>query len=250
MRQIAIVVQNLVFWPLFFAMSGFFIATATIIVTIISLVAPRRFVMRCVRQAIVWYGLTILRCGWPFVRVEYRDLVPEQNDGPYTFVCNHRSSSDPFLVACLRRECIQIVNVWPFKLPLLGPVAKIAGYISIMETPIDLFYEKIGRLLDKGVSIVSFPEGTRSATRKMGPFKSAIFRGAIRSHTTIVPVAISGNENIPHKGSLVLHPGRIRVHKLPAVTWEQYRNMNAFRLKNHIQSLLRKHLDQIENMVA
>lgn len=250
MRRVVVIVQNLVFWTLFFVVSGVFIPAATVLVTLIGLTTPRRFAMRCVRRSISWYGWTILRCGWPFVRVEYRDLAPKERDPPYVFVCNHRSASDPFLMACLPFEGIQIVNKWPFKLPVLGIVARFAEYISIMEISFDTFHERTAALLAKKVCIVAFPEGTRSGSRKMGPFGSAIFRVARDCRARIVPLAISGNEDIPHKGSVVLHPGRVRVHKLPAVTWDEYRDMNPYRLKNHVQELLREHLAQVEGASA
>jgi len=246
MRRVVVIVQNAVFWTLFFAVSGVFIPVATVLVALIGLATPRRFAMRCVRRAISWYGWTMLRCGWPFARVKYRDLAPEERDTPFVFVCNHRSASDPFLMACLPFECIQIVNKWPFKLPVLGVVARFAGYISIMEIPFEVFRERAARLLAQGVCIISFPEGTRSGGRKMGPFGSAIFRVAHECRAKIAPLALSGNEDIPHKGSLVLHPGRVYVDKLPAVTWNEYRDMNPFRLKNHIQGLLRDHLEKVE----
>jgi 1-acyl-sn-glycerol-3-phosphate acyltransferase len=149
-------------------------------------------------------------------------------------------------MACLPFECIQIVNIWPFKLPVLGIAARIACYLSVREMPVEEFYEKGARLLEEGACIIAFPEGTRSGSRTMGPFNSSIFRLGQQCRATFVPLAISGNERIPPKGSLVLHPGRVFVDKLPAVGWEDYRNMDVFKLKNHVHRLLGEHLNRIE----
>lgn len=246
MRRLVVAIQNLMFWPLFFAASAVYIAIATIFILVIALLASKRITLRRLRRAITWYGRTVIACGWPFVRVKYRDLSPEDMSPPYIVVCNHRSASDPFLMACLPFECIQVAKGWALKLPILGVVARLAGYLTFQEMSVDDFFEEGGRLLDEKVCIVSFPEGTRSGGREMGQFTSAIFRLALQAKAEIVPLAISGNEEIPPKGRLVLHPGLIRVEKLPAVKWDDYCEMDVFKLKNHIRDLLEAHLKSVE----
>ncbi len=203
--------------------------------------------MRRVRRAISFYGRLVFLCARPFVRVEYRDLDPKAPPAPFIFICNHRSASDPFLMACLPYEGVQIVNLWPFRLPIYGRFARIAGYLSVHELSFEQFRERIGQLLREGASVVSFPEGTRSGGREMGAFTSSIFRAALQTRARIVPLAISGNEKIPPKGSLILHPGLVKVHKLPAVEYDTYKDMPVFKLKNHVRQLLYEHLSKIES---
>ena len=241
-----IFLQNLIFYTLFFAATIVLVPILTLLIFVVAIFRPKRVVMRRVRRAISWFGKVVLRCGWPFVRVEYKDLAPREKDGPFIFVCNHRSASDPPLMAVLPFECVQIVNVWPFKLPLYGLIAKIAGYLSVHEMPLEGFFDRVGLLLSQGVCIIAFPEGTRSASREMGPFTSSIFRAAQKHDAKIVPLAIAGNEDIPHKGSVVLHPGRIRIHKLPVVDCRKYRDEPVIKLKNRVRDTLQKHLAEIE----
>ncbi len=241
-----VIIQNLTFWPLFFLVSLIYIPSATAIVMTISPFVSHRTAMKLTRRAISRYGRLILLCPWPFARVRYRDLAADDGNGPFIFVCNHRSASDPFLMACLPYECIQIVKQWPFRLPVLGIMARIAGYLSIHEMQLESFYEKAEVLYNEKVSIISFPEGTRSGSREMGPFTSSIFRLAQNLGAVIVPVAITGNERIPPKGSLMLHPGLVRIHKLPALKWKDYRHMSTFSLKNHVRDLIKTHIEQEE----
>jgi len=130
---------------------------------------------------------------------------------------------------------------------VLGTFARLAGYLSIDELSIEKFFERGQRLLDDGVSIIAFPEGTRSGGRKMGPFRGAVFRLALRTKATIVPLCISGNENIPRKGSLLLNPGRIEMRKLPALTWDDYKDMTAFRLKGLVRETIAKELATLDD---
>ena len=116
--------------------------------------------------------------------------------------------------ACCRTKCVQIVNVWPFRIPVLGLYAKFSGYLNIRMMSQEEFLAQATKLLVDGVSIIFFPEGTRSASRTMGSFHGAAFRLALESKAAVVPLCITGNENIPPKGSLLLRPGTIRVPQI------------------------------------
>ena len=109
------------------------------------------------------------------------------------------------------------------------------------------FTEKATRLLNEGVSIIFFPEGTRSASLKMGSFHGAAFRLALASKASVVPLCISGNENIPPKGSLLMRPGTIRVRRLPAIPWDEYKDLTAFAFKNRVWRIIDRELAAMEN---
>jgi len=182
---------------------------------------------------------------FPLVRLEYKNYTQDDPGGPYIFICNHRSASDPFLVAVLSTEAIQIVNIWPFRLPVLGIIAKIAGYLSIREMPFEDFLAKTTKLLQEGVSIITFPEGTRSRDKLVGSFHGVIFRVALETKRPIVPLCITGNEKIPPIGSAFLHPGVIKIHRLKPLLWEEYKMLDPFKLKNHIRQII---IDEVAAM--
>lgn len=237
---------NIVFWVLFPIVTAGFILAGTACACVHALcVRDRRKTLRLVRRTISYYGATILRCGWPLVRVRYVDHAPGEAP-PFVYVANHRSASDAYLMACLPCEAVQVVNIWPFRIPFLGAVARIAGYLSVREMPLENFLRRGTELLSQGVSVIAFPEGTRSGSRTMGPFHGSAFRLAIHAGARIAPLAISGNENIPRRGSLWLRPGRIAIHKLPALDAAQYQTLGAFRLKSVAQAMIRQHLDRME----
>jgi len=234
---------NAVFWVLALSVTAVFAIVGTLCVAAFSLITrDERRTMWLLRRTISRYGGVILKCGWPLVRVRYVDYAPHDTP-PFVYVANHRSFSDGFLMACLPIEGVQVVNIWPFKIPLLGVVARIAGYLSIREMPFEEFLCAGRRLLSQGVSVVAFPEGTRSGSRVMGSFHGSAFRLAQQAQVPIVPLAISGNENIPRRGSMLLRPGRISMHKLPAITVEEYKDMSPFMLKTMVHDRIRQHLD-------
>ncbi len=241
---------NLYFYTFFLLFSAIAIPVMTLFVALVGLFMSHRRTMKRFRRAISWYGKLITAIPYPFIRVRYEDHAEKNPGEPYIFVCNHRSASDAFLMSVLPHECVQIVNVWPFRIPVLGLYAKLSGYLNIRMMSHDQFLAKAGALLNQGVSIIFFPEGTRSATRKMGSFHGAAFRLALASKAPVVPLCISGNENIPPKGSLLLRPGTIRVRRLSAIAWDEYKDLTAYAFKNRAWDIIDKELSAMESDIV
>jgi len=243
LSRLCIVWLNVWFWSLFAAASILFLVLAVPYVYLFDLLGRnRRRTLWLVRRTISHYGATAMHCGWPLIRVRFIDYAPQEKP-PFVFVANHRSASDAFLMSVLPVECVEILNIWPSRLPFVNCFSRLAGYLRVREMPFDQFIEAGSRLLADGVSIIAFPEGTRSGSCQLGQFHGSAFRLAQHVGAKICPVTISGNEHIPSRGSLVLHPGRIVISKLPAVTCEQYQELNAYRLKTRVRETMRKHLD-------
>jgi 1-acyl-sn-glycerol-3-phosphate acyltransferase len=211
------------------------------------LIPSRRRTLWRIRRAISWYGMVIIASGYPFIRLRYEDHGGSDEGVPYIVICNHRSALDAYLMAFLPHELVQIVNVWPFRIPVLGIVARIAGYLNIRMMPTEQFREKALNLIKDGVTIIFFPEGTRSLNRMMGSFHGSAFRLAMESKAAIVPLCISGCENVMAKGSALLNPGLITIRRMPAIRPEEYENLTAFALKNRVWKIMDRELSAMES---
>jgi 1-acyl-sn-glycerol-3-phosphate acyltransferase len=247
MGKIALYCLNVYIYSLVLLLSTVSIPVLTLMVAFLSPFMSHRGTMKRFRRSISWYGIIVTSIPFPFIKLRYEDNSGANADEPYIFVSNHRSSSDAFLMCVLPHECVQIVNTWPFHIPVLGFYARMSGYLNIKNMPPDQFFEKAVALLKEKVSLIFFPEGTRSGGRQVGNFHGSAFRLALKSKAPIVPLCISGNENIPPKGSLLLRPGTIRVRRLPAITWAEYKDMNVFSLKNMVREIISKELQLMEN---
>ena len=236
-RDFRVVYLNTFFyvWLLLFTpLAVLALVPAVLIIGIFS----RRLALRRLRRSISWYGLAVIYgLAFPLIRVRYRNFGPDDGPGPFIFICNHRSASDPFLMGCLPFEAVQVANTWTFNIPILGRAARMAGYLSVNEISFADFSAKALRLLKDGVSIVAFPEGTRSGSSDMGQFHGSIFRIALESQCAIVPLCVVGNEKIPSR-DFVLQPGKIKLYKLPALEWEVFKKMKPFELKNHVRAII------------
>jgi 1-acyl-sn-glycerol-3-phosphate acyltransferase len=101
-----------------------------------------------------------------------------------------------------------------FKIPLLGPAMRSAGHIPIdREARKKAFeaYNEAARTIKRGVTPVVFPEGTRSRTGELLPFKNAPFGLAIAAQVPVVPIYVHHTFEILPKGAWRLRPRPIRL---------------------------------------
>ena len=182
----------------------------------------------------------------PFARVRYSDLA-EGCKEPGIYVCNHRAATDAFLMAAFGIEAIQIVNGWPMKLPFFGFNARKCGYLDATQTQLEEYPAIVRNLIAQGVSIIAFPEGTRSGSTKMNPFHSGIFKLAMELKLPVYPCCIAGNEAFPDRSFKFHKTSRILVHRLPPVKPETYEKMpSAYVLKKHIHTLIAQETEKMD----
>jgi 1-acyl-sn-glycerol-3-phosphate acyltransferase len=234
-----------IFYPLLVLYTAAAILLLSSVMAVGAPFLPHQERMRRFRRMIAWYGYGVIRgLARPVVRIVYESpaRVPQ---GAKIFVSNHVSSSDPFLMALLPEAAVQVVNQWPFKLPVWGVFARWAGYLNIRAMTPEAFQEKARRLLAEGISIVAFPEGTRAGDRPMGPFHGTMFRLALAARATLVPMCITGNARSPARGALLVEPATIHVSCLPEMRWESFQDKSPFQLKNHVRRLIQNEVDRL-----
>lgn len=246
-RRLMLYLFNLYFYTVFLLSGVTLIPLFTLYVAATRPFTSHRAAMKRFRRAMVWWGRVVALIPWPFIRLKY-ELTGENDTGKaYIFICNHRSAVDAFLLGVLPHEFVEIVNDWPFRIPVLGFFARYAAFLDIRNMDPDDFTRRATTLLNQGVSIVFFPEGTRSVTRQMGSFHGTAFRLAVETGVPIVPLCICGNEEVMPKGSSLLHPGTIRVRQLQPLTAAEYAGLTPFALKIRVREIIERELAAMEN---
>jgi 1-acyl-sn-glycerol-3-phosphate acyltransferase len=241
-------VLNLSFYTLLIPFSLVAVPVLTLFIAVQAPFVGHLGAMRLFRRAIRWYGFVVIYLlPRPLVRVRFENHSGGPIPDPSIVICNHRSSSDPFLMAVLPLDqAVQVVNTWPFRLPLWGPMAKWAGYLGVNDMPVEEFFGRASAMLKQGVSVIAFPEGTRTRTMEVGPFHGTLFRLALETRAPILPLCILGSERVPPRGTMVLNPGPVVLRSLPPVTWDQYKDLTAFQLKNKVRELIARELVVME----
>lgn len=170
--------------------------------------------------ACVW-GRAVFWCrpSWR-VTVTGRDLLEPRRR--YILVANHQSLLDIMALYHLDRQFKWIVKEELFRIPFLGWAMALAGYVKLargQSHSIHDAYEQARRWLALGMSVLFFPEGTRSLTGELGAFKNGAFKLAVETGTPVVPIAVSGTRDLLMRGSWRFRPGpqRVRVSVLPPI---------------------------------
>lgn len=173
------------------------------------------------RLAVAGVRLGLWLTGIRFVVEGAEHVRPER---PAIYAVNHASNIEPPIVFLVLRPTfprLQILYKAELrKLPILGRAFDVAGFVPIDRANREQSDQAVARAvrqLQAGNSFVVFPEGTRSRTGELLPFKKGAFLIALRAQAPIVPVAILGARDAMRKGSPIIWPVTVHVKLGPAV---------------------------------
>jgi len=195
----------------------FFLIPAIAIYTIVlgflsvtSSVFDRRgyFAHGCARA---WSWLILATTGVEVTVEGLGRVVPGKT---YVFVANHQSIYDipvlfwsiPFQLRIIAKESLG-------RFPVLGPHLKRTGHMLVDRRRPDRsgIFGWASALTAKGLSLIIFPEGTRSRDGHLGKFKGGGIMLAMQAGLPIVPISVVGSRHVMKKGELTTRPGRVRL---------------------------------------
>lgn len=177
---------------------------------ILSLLLPGSDPAHLVARA---WGRSILMVSG--ISVEVQGVAEIDPSRSYVYMCNHLSNFDiPVLLAHLPVQFRWLAKAELFRIPLFGRAMRGAGYISIDRFNRSSAFASIDEAaakIQQGVSVMIFPEGTRSRDGSLLPFKKGGFVLAVDSGVPIVPLVIQGTQTIMPKGSRLVHPNPVKL---------------------------------------
>lgn len=163
------------------------------------------------------------------VDLEVHGLEGIDKKVPYVFMANHLSFLDgPLLFMIIPQFVRVILKKEVFRIPIVGQGMRHVGFIPVDRKKLKGGKKSIDKasqiMKEKGFSFLIFPEGTRSRTGSLQPFKRGGFFLAHNSQAPIVPVTINGTYELMPRGSFFINRGKIKVdfHKpLPVGGFEK-----------------------------
>ncbi|AMO71454.1 HAD-IB family hydrolase [Sphingorhabdus sp. M41] len=152
---------------------------------------------------------------------------------PCIFVFNHQSKADVMILAKLiRKDMGGVAKIEVRDTPVIGKLMELAGTVFIDRANAGSAIKAMAPLIDAvkidGKSIVIAPEGTRTLSPKLGPFKKGAFHMAIQAGVPMVPIVIHNAGDVAPKNEFLMRPAKVRVDVLPAVDTSKWtsRTMN------------------------
>jgi 1-acyl-sn-glycerol-3-phosphate acyltransferase len=192
----------------------------------------------------LWSWSILKACGISLRITGLRHIDPKQR---YIFMVNHQSNIDiPVLIQGLRafqlRWLAKKELLW---VPLFGWAMWAAKHITVKRTDRSAALQSLKKAKQRiasGISLVFFPEGTRSPDGRLLPFKRGGFWLALQTQTPVVPITIDGSGALLPKGDWRIRRGEIHITVGEPLLTEDYRSRKLFALSNQVRSIIAKQL--------
>jgi 1-acyl-sn-glycerol-3-phosphate acyltransferase len=183
---------------------------------------------------------------WP-VSIRGREKIA--GGTPYVMVSNHLSLLDILVLFRLFRHFKWVSKIENFRLPFIGWNMALNRYIKLRRgdrASVVQMMEACERTLGEGSSVMIFPEGTRSRTGMLQPFKTGAFELALKTGAPLLPIVIQGTSHaLPKRGFVLQGRHPIRVTVLDPVPAERFQGLDAKALAEHVRNLILSQIDAV-----
>lgn len=183
------------------------------------------------------------------LHLEGRNKIPWKR--PVVMVANHRSLIDILALYKIRRPFKWTSKDENFRLPFIGMVLSLTNSIRIKRESLRSgaqFLSQAEEEMKKGSSILLFPEGTRSKTMEMRPFKEGAFLLAKRSGSGIIPIVQTGSEKTFDRGSWALKgKAPIYIRVLDEIPAEEVGKTEVKTMMLKVREIMEQELEKLEN---
>ncbi len=164
-----------------------------------------------------WFHAWVSRYTWSMMYIMGNTTkriynIPHENfKKPAIYIANHSSFLDILITTMLNPRLVLLTNKWVWRSPVFGAVVRMAEYYPVAEGAEDSL-EPLRDLVNRGYSIVVFPEGTRQYDDKIKRFHKGAFYIAEKLGLDIVPIVLHGVHYTMQKGDWLLKDGACSIY--------------------------------------
>jgi 1-acyl-sn-glycerol-3-phosphate acyltransferase len=160
-------------------------------------------------------------------------------DRPAIYACNHTSILDAFTTIWLTpRGTVGVAKKEVLYYPFYGQAWWLAGHVFVDRSRTERAKAALRSsatfIRDKGLHLCILPEGTRSRTGRLLPFKKGIIHLALETRLPIVPMVTIGLENVWKRGTLGIAPAEVTIVFLPPISTASW---SEDRIDEHVEEL-------------
>lgn len=220
----------------------------SLILWLLALAFDRRRLMN--NRWMVIQGIVLTKMS-PFWKVitEGREKIDQKQ--AYIIVPTHQSMLDIVFFNMLRHRLRWVSKTEVFQVPVLGWEMKMVKYIELVrgnKSSVIRMMEKCVESLQDGISVVLFPEGTRSLTGAIGKFKTGAFQLAVKTDKPLLPVLIDGTgEILPKKGIIFGSRRTVRIRVLDPIFPGQFGTGDPEELAARVHSIMVAAMDEMRS---
>ncbi|MBI4388449.1 MAG: 1-acyl-sn-glycerol-3-phosphate acyltransferase [Candidatus Omnitrophica bacterium] len=191
--------------------------------------------------------ITFLNPTWS-IKIQGRGYIQEGKS--YVLAANHASFSDIIFLYCLGKQFKWVAKDSLFKIPFFGWAMSALKYVRLIrgnQESIRNSFDQCFYWLNRNMSLLIFPEGTRSVTGKLGSFKNGAFRLAIKTRKPVVPIALTGTSEVIKKGSAQFSPNiRCKIKVLKPIQTTAYREDQYGELRDLVRARMIEAIEEGE----
>ncbi|MEK7849761.1 MAG: lysophospholipid acyltransferase family protein [Candidatus Omnitrophota bacterium] len=190
-----------------------------------------------------WWSDAVIGLN-PYWKVHVNGLENIDRNRTYIIIANHQSLADIVLIYQTKMQFKWVAKKNLFKVPFIGWSMSLARHIKLERGnfgSIKKVYRQAAEWLRGGMSVLFFPEGTRSETNEIGDFRNGAFKLAIKERVPILPIVFEGTGTAIPKGSWIFETSTTAKLKiLPAIETTNYLPQDFAKLRDLAHSMLRK----------
>ena len=245
LREVPLTLKRIIYTILMllvFFVSAFVIVTPLTLIYIV--LWPRTKKKRYRYHQMIMFFMRAALWALPGVKFSLENKYGETFDKPAVIIANHQSHLDLLCMMMLHPKVVLLTTDWVWKNPIYGVIIRFAEFYPVSDG-YDKNVERLQSLVNRGYSVVVFPEGTRSVTGDIIRFHKGAFQLAQALNVDILPVFIHGAHDVMPKNDFVLREGKLHVEIGQRMLADDVKSMETNALRTYFHEYYIKHLAEI-----
>ena len=180
----------------------------------------------------------------PSVKFHLENKFGESFEKPVVIIANHQSHLDLLCTMMLHPKVVLLTTDWVWKNPIYGVIIRFAEFYPVSDG-YDKNVERLKKLVERGYSVVVYPEGTRSETGEILRFHKGAFSLAQALNVDILPVFVHGANHVMPKKDFVLREGLISVEIGQRMPAEEVKSFETRALTSRFHKYYIAHFEEV-----